>query len=163
MRTEVSGEQGAEKSRKQKVAKERKPRKPRNQPLAARPALSPQKTDPDRRDMSTLGEAEWAGSMDVVPRDDNNGVPQLLGQLSDEDPALYRDNPFTDTMGATAPVGRPRPQGPQQRAGPSSYWSVQEHNDFRRYLCHFGTDFPAIANHMGSKTQTMVSPLVVRK
>lgn len=158
VRSEMSGEQGVDKPRKQKVAKERKPRKPRNQPLAARPALSPQKTDLERKDILPHGEADWSSNVDIISRDDNSGMPPLLSQTSDEDQALYRDGAFSNTMGAAGPADRPKSQAQQQqRAGPSSYWSVQELNDFRRYLCHFGTDFAAIANHMGSKTQTMVS------
>ena len=39
----------------------------------------------------------------------------------------------------------------------SSYWSVPEQTDFLNLVQHFGTDWPAIANHMKSKTHTMVS------
>ncbi|OQO03611.1 hypothetical protein B0A48_10276 [Cryoendolithus antarcticus] len=42
------------------------------------------------------------------------------------------------------------------RQSASSYWSVPEQNDFSKYIMHFGTDFAAIANHMGTKTQTMI-------
>lgn len=42
------------------------------------------------------------------------------------------------------------------RAGPSSYWSVQETTKFPEYLETFGTDWQAIATHMGSKSATMV-------
>lgn len=38
----------------------------------------------------------------------------------------------------------------------SSYWSVPEQSDFVKYIGHFGTDFAAIAAHMGTKTQTMI-------
>ena len=44
----------------------------------------------------------------------------------------------------------------QQRVGPSSYWSVSEVKNFPDQLAHFGTDWLAIANHMGTKTETMV-------
>jgi len=39
----------------------------------------------------------------------------------------------------------------------SSYWSVSESNDFPQLLCSFGSDWTAIAAHMGSKTAVMVS------
>lgn len=39
----------------------------------------------------------------------------------------------------------------------SSYWSVPEQTDFQNLVQHFGTDWHAIANHMKSKTHTMVS------
>ncbi|KAA8571785.1 hypothetical protein EYC84_001754 [Monilinia fructicola] len=38
----------------------------------------------------------------------------------------------------------------------SSYWSVPEVTDFPGLLRHFGTDWNAIAKHMGTKTHTMV-------
>ncbi|MBE3047060.1 hypothetical protein IMZ48_31950, partial [Candidatus Bathyarchaeota archaeon] len=38
----------------------------------------------------------------------------------------------------------------------SSYWSVSEINEFPALLRAFGTDWSAIANHMGSKTTVMV-------
>ncbi|PPJ61072.1 hypothetical protein CBER1_07412 [Cercospora berteroae] len=38
----------------------------------------------------------------------------------------------------------------------SSYWSVPEQTDFVKYIAHFGTDFAAIANYMGTKSQVMV-------
>ena len=44
----------------------------------------------------------------------------------------------------------------QPRAGASSYWSLPEVTDFPKNIAHFGTDWEAIANHMGTKTQTMV-------
>lgn len=42
------------------------------------------------------------------------------------------------------------------KPSPSSYWSVPEQGDFLKYIAHFGTDFAAIAAHMGTKTQTMI-------
>ncbi|KAG9516665.1 hypothetical protein KCV07_g6654, partial [Aureobasidium melanogenum] len=47
-------------------------------------------------------------------------------------------------------------QPSMQRSSASSYWSVPEQTDFVKFIAHFGTDFGAIANHMGTKTQTMV-------
>ncbi|KAI5365199.1 putative SANT/Myb domain, Homeobox-like domain superfamily protein [Septoria linicola] len=51
-------------------------------------------------------------------------------------------------------LGRAPIQSAKQSA--SSYWSVPEQTDFAKYIAHFGTDFAAIANHMGTKTQTMI-------
>lgn len=39
----------------------------------------------------------------------------------------------------------------------SSYWSVSETTDFPLLLAAFGSDWNAVANHMGSKTAVMVS------
>jgi len=49
--------------------------------------------------------------------------------------------------------------GTTNRSATSSYWSVPEQTDFLRCLAYYGTDFAAIANAMGTKTQTMVSHL----
>lgn len=74
----------------------------------------------------------------------------------------------------TAPSLRPEPPQPpqpamatfnlsqanQDRKGAtqaSSYWSVSESTDFPLLLAAFGSDWTAIANHMGSKTAVMVS------
>lgn len=53
-------------------------------------------------------------------------------------------------------------QQSMQRSSASSYWSVPEQTDFVKFIAHFGTDFGAIANHMGTKTQTMVCKLSFR-
>jgi hypothetical protein len=45
---------------------------------------------------------------------------------------------------------------PEPWTGTSSYWSVVEEYDFRKCLEYFGWDWQAIANHMGTKTSTMV-------
>jgi hypothetical protein len=52
-------------------------------------------------------------------------------------------------------MDRPMNQ-PSVRPGPSSYWSVSEWLDFDKNIAHFGTDWHAIANHMGTKTHTMI-------
>lgn len=51
---------------------------------------------------------------------------------------------------------------PYSRTGPSSYWSVADQNNFQRNVAHFGTDWAAIASHMGTKTQTMVKNQYLR-
>ena len=48
---------------------------------------------------------------------------------------------------------------PSPRQSASSYWLVAEEQNFKQCLTYFGTDFQAIANHMSSKTQTMVRGL----
>ncbi|GAB0136553.1 hypothetical protein EsDP_00004851 [Epichloe bromicola] len=45
----------------------------------------------------------------------------------------------------------------------SSYWSVSESNDFPLLLRSFGSDWTAIAAHMGSKTAVMVKNYFVRQ
>ncbi|KAH7002370.1 hypothetical protein EDB80DRAFT_685538 [Ilyonectria destructans] len=45
----------------------------------------------------------------------------------------------------------------------SAYWSVSESNDFPHLLRAFGSDWTAIAAHMGSKTAVMVKNFFVRQ
>lgn len=58
--------------------------------------------------------------------------------------------------GLNRPRGAHAGQGQRQLA--SSYWSVPEQQDFTKFIAYFGTDFAAIAAHMGTKTTTMVRP-----
>lgn len=95
---------------------------------------------------------------------------------------LERPSPHVSTTSITdvmaAPSLRPEPPQPppqpvmstfnlaqpqQERKVPtqaSSYWSVSESNDFPHLLKAFGSDWNAIAAHMGSKTPVMVSEAV---
>jgi serine/arginine repetitive matrix protein 2 len=58
-------------------------------------------------------------------------------------------------------LDRPKTQA-GARPGPSSYWSVSELGDFDKNVAHFGTDWVAIANHMGTKTHTMIKNQYLR-
>ncbi|OAQ97483.1 hypothetical protein LLEC1_02471, partial [Akanthomyces lecanii] len=86
--------------------------------------------------------------------------------------------PIVDVL--SAPSLRPEPPPPPQPAmatfnlsqssqdrkaatQASSYWSVSESNDFPLLLAAFGSDWNAIANHMGSKTAVMVKNYFVRQ
>jgi hypothetical protein len=82
----------------------------------------------------------------------------------------YVDVPQKQRVPVPTPIERPdtgsgdKPKAQtsaQQRTGPSSYWSVPEVNDFPKNMAHFGTDWTAIANHMKSKTATMVRHFVL--
>lgn len=54
------------------------------------------------------------------------------------------------------PSGRATPAPTASGPTASSYWSVVEQSDFPKLLRSFGTDWPAIAQHMATKTATMV-------
>ncbi|KAI4607878.1 hypothetical protein J4E83_009422 [Alternaria metachromatica] len=45
---------------------------------------------------------------------------------------------------------------PGARPSPSSYWSMSELQDFEINVARFGTDWTAMANHMGTKTPNMI-------
>ncbi|SMQ53569.1 unnamed protein product [Zymoseptoria tritici ST99CH_3D7] len=70
--------------------------------------------------------------------------------------AVYTHDGYCMQPGVGDDLERGRPTGPIPKQSASSYWSVPEQTDFFKYIAHFGTDFAAIANHMGTKTQTMI-------
>ncbi|USP80973.1 ankyrin repeat domain-containing protein [Curvularia clavata] len=67
---------------------------------------------------------------------------------------------------AYALAKRGRRQPPKFRSGAipgqSSYWSISELQDFDKNIAYFGTDWKAIAKHMGTKTHNMVKNQYVR-
>lgn len=69
---------------------------------------------------------------------------------------------FTGHVGSTPHVAAEPPERvgratPSNANAASSYWSVAEMNNFPELLRSFGTDWQAIAQHMTTKTATMVS------
>lgn len=95
--------------------------------------------------------------------------------LRPEPPQLQPPQPVMTTFNLGQPQQQHQEQQPQQQkqqqqppsernernerkgGSASSYWSVSEANDFPLFLAAFGSDWNAIATHMGSKTTTMVS------
>lgn len=73
-------------------------------------------------------------------------------------PGLYSHEASVRPAGASEGPRRLKTTAPPQVRvnGISSYWSVPEQTDFPKYIAHFGTEFWAIAMHMGTKTETMV-------
>ncbi|KAM5355661.1 hypothetical protein ACJ41O_002307 [Fusarium nematophilum] len=76
-------------------------------------------------------------------------------------PSLRPEPPPQPAM-TTFNLAQPQPErkAPTQA---SSYWSVSESNDFPHLLRSFGSDWTAIAAHMGSKTAVMVKNYFVRQ
>ena len=134
-----------EKGKRGKGQKDKGSTRRKNQPVPAGP--SPLKSD--RRPQGPRLEEVGARSLpeDASP---TTALPGLLV----EEPRL----PSLDEAGPHVALGADRSKPPSgARQAFSSYWSVQEQNDFRRNVAHFGTDFVAISNHMGTKTPIMVS------
>ncbi|EON66531.1 hypothetical protein W97_05776 [Coniosporium apollinis CBS 100218] len=161
---ENNGEGTAEKPRRTRAAKEKVPRgRGKNQPLAAAPfpsGVSPQKVDKERKEkFSTLKTEESLLTARQLAEEHAFAAMQQPPRPTEQQTGYFD---AISTVAAPAAVSeRPRAYSNQSRAGPSSYWSVTETTDFRRYLAHFGTDFNAIASAMGgSKTVQMVSPVV---
>lgn len=140
--------------RRGKPAKDKVGRKAKNTPLAAVPIGSPVKVDRKDKNMGVkmeddLGKRpmnDMSIPMPLIPMEDQMMLAGDLQQLSGL-PGSLMDRPKTQA-GA--------------RPGPSSYWSVSELQDFDKNVAHFGTDWIAIANHMGTKTHTMIKNQYLR-
>jgi len=155
-KAEFNGEAGAEKpaKRRRTAATEKGPRKVKAPALAAAPIGSPVKTERDlqfratelsREDMARVEEASLLAGLQT-----NYNRPDAV--------AVYHTENFLQPVAPIETLERPRPQtqSSQTRPAASSYWSVPEQQDFVKFIAHFGTDFAAIATHMGTKTQVMV-------
>ncbi|KAF2715338.1 hypothetical protein K504DRAFT_365471 [Pleomassaria siparia CBS 279.74] len=153
--------------RRRKTGKEKAGRKPKNQVqvLAAAPAESPVKIDRKERALGVKTEEDFGRrSLGEMPLPMQTQLQ--LGPSPDpgpgpspgpvEDPTPMPSNLLVQPGMGVGMSERSRPQTNNTRPGPSSYWSVTEQNDFQRNVAHFGTDWIAIANHMGTKTHTMV-------
>ncbi|KAH7348119.1 hypothetical protein BKA66DRAFT_576307 [Pyrenochaeta sp. MPI-SDFR-AT-0127] len=141
-------------SRRGKAAKDKLGRKAKNVPLAAGPSGSPVKIDRKDKGMGVKMEDEFGRRpLGEMP------LPIHAGLM--EDQMLLPGDP-QQLSGLTAGMmERPKPQV-NARPGPSSYWSVSELQDFDKNVAHFGTDWVAIANHMGTKTHTMIKNQYLR-
>lgn len=125
------------------------------QPLAAAPTTLPGSSEkeivPSKDDLSRQQALEEASLLTGLQAG-HRGIPP-------EPMTTYTQDAF---MPGPAPLeggerSRASGQTSSQRSSASSYWSVPEQTDFIKFIAHFGTDFAAIASHMGTKTQTMVS------
>lgn len=160
----AAGDGAPEKSKRQKGAKEKGARRTKTQALAARPNLSPTKHDKDLKARSPAMEAkgapldnleQWPTFGEAVNSGERTNGFGVMGRQGE---GLQTQPPSTTASGLPASAERPRAQSSQQpRSGPSSYWSVQEQTDFKKYIMYYGTDFQQISALMGTKTHIMVS------
>ncbi|KAJ4367047.1 hypothetical protein N0V83_007577 [Neocucurbitaria cava] len=140
--------------RRGKVAKDKIGRKAKNLPLAAAPAGSPVKIDRKEKGLGVKLEDEFGKRpLGEMP------LPVHVGLM--EDQMLMPGDPHAFTGLPPGMMERPKTQA-SARPGPSSYWSVSELQDFDKNVAHFGTDWLAIANHMGTKTHTMIKNQYLR-
>lgn len=140
--------------RRGKAGKDKLGRKAKNLPLAAAPAGSPVKIDRKEKGMGVKMEDEFGKRpLGDMP------LPIHAGLLEDQ-MLLPSDAQLLSGLPAGM-MDRPKTQA-SARPGPSSYWSVSELQDFDKNVAHFGTDWVAIANHMGTKTHTMIKNQYLR-
>jgi serine/arginine repetitive matrix protein 2 len=146
---------GTQEKRRVKTAKDKTGRKAKNMPLAAAvPVGSPIKTDRPEKSLGVKMEDDF-GKRPL------GEVSMPVHALSMEDPMMLPGE-FQQFAGLPGSMmDRPRTQA-SARPGPSSYWSVSELQDFDKNVAHFGTDWIAIANHMGTKTHTMIKNQYLR-
>ncbi|KAK4121758.1 hypothetical protein N657DRAFT_576958 [Parathielavia appendiculata] len=97
----------------------------------------------------------------------DRGMPSISSAMSEvmAPPSLRPEPPplppaSVPTFEISQSVGPERIRTPGQA---SSYWSVSETTDFPGLLRAFGTDWVKIANHMQTKTATMVKNYYVRQ
>ena len=151
------------------AGKEKGVRKPKTQLLAAAPGPSPQKVERELiRDRSKEPKLENEQQQDEMK------TAELLANLSNPQTGptpLSGNDIWTNSppiTGSTSNIPQ-RSQytvqesfQPQSKGGApiSSYWSVPEQTDFNNLIHVFGTNWQAIADHMKTKTQTMVRFIV---
>ena len=156
--TDADGTQ--EKGRRGKAAKEKGSRKAKNLPLAAALAGSPVKIDRMDKALGVKTEDEFGKRPlgdNPLPMSMPLPMPVHAGVI--EDQIMLPSDPLTGMP--LSMMDRPKTQA-GARPGPSSYWSVSELGDFDKNVAHFGTDWLAIANHMGTKTHTMIKNQYLR-
>lgn len=153
----ATGEVGSEKpaKRRKTTAAGDKPQKRGRQTLVstATSVTSPAGTDKE----VVLSQEDFARAKQLEEAALLTGIYTGTRALGGPQHVEYAHDPLpvqvpTDTAERT----RAPAQTSMQRSSASSYWSVPEQTDFVKFIAHFGTDFGAIANHMGTKTQTMV-------
>lgn len=141
-------------ARRGKTAKDKVGRKAKNPPLAAAPVGSPAKLERKEKGPGVKTEDDYSkrllGDMSMP-------IPIHTGLIEDH---IMLSNESSSGMPMNM-MDRPRTQA-TARPGPSSYWSVSELQDFDKNVSHFGTDWLAISNHMGTKTHTMIKNQYLR-
>lgn len=151
--------------------KDSKPKKGKTPLIAAAPAPPPPRNESELLRAKSR-EPKIEGDQRI---EEMEGAQVLAGLQSSQASLGVSQSGPSDTWlpvqpAMSAPIYIPKP--PQQQVGPeaqhhlqpskgsqsatSSYWSVPEQTDFQNLVQHFGTDWHAIANHMKSKTHTMV-------
>ncbi|KKY32809.1 putative myb-like dna-binding [Diaporthe ampelina] len=122
---------------------------------------------------NVMSPAEKALSANANASSNANSNPNAAALLDIMAPPTLRPEPipppqsqvatfeFTGHVGSTPHVAAEPPERvgratPSNANAASSYWSVAEMNNFPELLRSFGTDWQAIAQHMTTKTATMV-------
>ncbi|CBY01109.1 hypothetical protein LEMA_P022390.1 [Plenodomus lingam JN3] len=154
--TDADGSQ--EKANRRGKGKDKIGRKTKNMPLAAAPVGSPIKFDRKEKGPSLGVKLEDELSkrpLGEMPLPIHAGMMEEQQMLMTGNQQLLAELPHGLLDRSKIPV-------PPARPGPSSYWSVSELQDFDKNVAHFGTDWLAIANHMGTKTHTMIKNQYLR-
>ena len=163
-------EKPAGKRNKAGPAKEKVARKGKAPPLAPAPGPSPQKVERENtrgrskepkleneQQLEEMKTAELLASLSNTQTPAGSGLQTSTELWSASQPAV---------VSTTSNIHKPQYTAqeqlqPQAKGGPptSSYWSVPEQTDFNNFIHVFGTNWQAIADHMKTKTQTMVAML----
>lgn len=123
--------------------------------LAAAPGPSPQKSEREgsrgKSREPKIEDEQKAKDLEVASSLASLLAGPLTTQISQSENWFAQAQPLA---GHSEAARQQQQQKPASQT--SSYWSVPEQTDFIKLLAHFGTDWPAIANWMKSKTHTMV-------
>lgn len=159
---EVNQESGAErptpKRTKTAQPREKGPKRGKAPLLAAAPGPSHQKSEREgsrgKSREPKLEDGQKAKDLEVA----SSLASLLVGPVTTEAPQTESWFSQAQPPAGHSEITRQQQQQQQQKPASqtSSYWSVPEQTDFIKLLAHFGTDWPAIANWMKSKTHTMV-------
>ena len=169
-KAEVAGEtpeKPAGKRSKTGATKEKGVRKSKAPLLAAAPVPSPQKTERENTrgrskepKLENEQQLEELKTAELLANLSNSQIGPVTGlQVSNELWSAGQPMPVSVSGNMHKPQYSLQEQfQPQSKGGPptSSYWSVPEQTDFNNLIHHFGTNWQAIADHMKTKTQTMV-------
>lgn len=153
-KNEASGDQGIEKTpRKRPIGANQRPKRTKTQIGGTRQkSASPEKAELYSQQLGLDGQVE----PDFKPTELGlaNGLAQLqAGQGLASHNAVGNQRFMPPELSDQPPTNIE----PIKANRISSYWSVPEVNQFPQLLEHFGTDWQSIANHMQTKTVTMVS------
>jgi len=150
-----SGEKPKRQTRAPKLGPGRKPRIQAQPSASARQSASPEKQDPDLSTVVLTGATEdmRARELEVA----NNLAAMQAGRGFDMS-ANYPLQGVAEPAISSDPWATPDPTraSTQGRGQNSSYWSRPEHDAFPALLRRYGTNWMALSEAMGTKTQTMV-------
>ena len=125
---------------------------------AQRVLLAPGQQQPSKQSLQSQTQISPSSTSQVPPLP-TAIAPQTPLQQSQQAPSASHVQPSLSQGAIPPPIATLSTKLPQvgRPTGTSSYWSVQEQQDFENLLRHYGRNWEAVAREMPAKTETMVS------